>query len=45
LSLNRKGLYKSFSKGGNPAFNTVLAVLDNLGYGISVYQKKTAVAC
>jgi len=39
LNLNRKGLYKSFSAGGNPSFSTVMSVLDNLGFGVSVYQK------
>jgi len=42
LNLNRKGLYKSFSRGGNPSFLTVTKVLDSLGYGISVYQKKAS---
>ena len=42
LNLDRKGLYKSFSPGGNPSFLTVAKVLDNLGYGISVYQKKAS---
>jgi len=40
LNLNRKGLYKSFSAGGNPSFATVMSVLDNLGFGVSIYQKK-----
>jgi probable addiction module antidote protein len=42
LNLNRKGLYKSFSKEGNPSFMTVMNVLDNLGYGINIYQKKAS---
>jgi len=40
LNLNRKGLYKSFSAKGNPSFATVMSVLDNLGFGVSIYQKK-----
>jgi probable addiction module antidote protein len=42
LGVTREGLYKSFSKNGNPSFATVVNILDNLGYGISVYQKKSA---
>jgi len=42
LNLDRKGLYKSFSHGGNPSFITVAKVLDNLGYGINIYQKKAS---
>ena len=42
LNLSRKGLYKSFSKEGNPSFLTVMDVLDNLGYGISIHQKKAS---
>jgi len=42
LNLSRKGLYKSFSKEGNPSFLTVMGVLDNLGYGINIYQKKAS---
>jgi len=42
LKLDRKGLYKSFSKEGNPSFLTVINVLNNLGYGISIYQKKAS---
>ncbi|MCL1912232.1 MAG: putative addiction module antidote protein [Leptospirales bacterium] len=39
LGVTREGLYKSFSKEGNPSFLTVVNVLDNLGYGINIYQK------
>ena len=39
LGITREGLYKSFSKDGNPSFLTVVNVLDNLGYGINIYQK------
>ena len=42
LNLDRKGLYKSFSRSGNPSFLTVAKVLDNLGYGINIYQKKAS---
>jgi len=40
LGVTREGLYKSFSKEGNPSFMTVVDVLDNLGYGINIYQKQ-----
>jgi len=42
LNLNRVGLYESLSTGGNPSFNTVVKVLDNLGFQLSVRQKATA---
>jgi probable addiction module antidote protein len=42
LNLNRKGLYKAFSEKGNPSFITVVKVLDNLGFRISVEQKLSA---
>ena len=42
LGVTREGLYKSLSKEGNPSFTTVMNVLDNLGYGISVHQKKAS---
>jgi len=42
LGVTREGLYKSFSKEGNPSFMTVVDVLDNLGYGINIYQKKAS---
>ena len=42
LNLDRKGLYKSFSSGGNPSFLTVARVLDNLGFGVSIYKKKAS---
>jgi probable addiction module antidote protein len=42
LSLDRAGLYKAFSAGGNPSFLTVAKVLDNLGYSISICQKKAS---
>ena len=39
LGIDRSGLYKSFSAGGNPSFLTVAKVLDNLGFGISIYKR------
>ena len=42
LDLNRESLYKSLSQDGNPSFNTVVKVLDNLGFQLSVKQKVTA---
>jgi len=39
LNLARESLYRSLTKGGNPSFNTVVKVLDNLGYQLSVKQK------
>jgi len=39
LNLNRENLYRSFSQDGNPSFNTVVKVLDNLGYQLNVKQK------
>ena len=42
LDLDRKGLYKSFSAGGNPSFLTVAKVLDNLGFQLNVQRKKAS---
>jgi probable addiction module antidote protein len=42
LNLDRAGLYKAFSAEGNPSFLTIMSILDNLGYGISIYQKKAS---
>jgi probable addiction module antidote protein len=42
LNLNRESLYRSLSQDGNPSFNTVAKVLDNLGYQLSVRQKISA---
>ena len=42
LNLNRESLYRSLSPDGNPSFNTVLKVLDNLGFRLSVRQKVPA---
>ena len=30
----RESLYKSFSQGGNPSFETVMKVLSSLGFGL-----------
>ena len=40
LNIDRTGLYKSFSPDGNPYFFTVLKVLDNLGFRLSIQQKQ-----
>jgi probable addiction module antidote protein len=42
LNLNRESLYRSLSQDGNPSFNTVAKVLDNLGFQLSVRQKISA---
>ena len=39
LNLARESLYRSFAQDGNPSFNTVAKVLDNLGFQLSVKQK------
>jgi probable addiction module antidote protein len=39
LKLNREGLYDSLSLKGNPSFSTVVKVLDNLGFKLSIQQK------
>jgi len=39
LNLNREGLYTALSPQGNPSFITIVQVLDNLGYQLSVKQK------
>ena len=41
LDLDRKGLYKAFSRGGNPSFITVIKLLDNLGFRLKM-EKKSA---
>ena len=38
LGVTREGLYKSFSKRGNPSFATVMNILDNLGYALSIQR-------
>ena len=42
LELNRENLYRSLSTEGNPSFNTVAKVLNNLGFQLSVKQKMIA---
>ena len=42
LNLNRESLYRSLSQEGNPSFCTVVKVLDNLGFQLSIRQKITA---
>jgi probable addiction module antidote protein len=39
LNLNRESLYRSLSQEGNPSFNTIVKVLDNLGYQLSIKEK------
>jgi probable addiction module antidote protein len=42
LSRTHESLYKSLSADGNPSFETIMRVLDILGYKFSVEQTKTA---
>ena len=42
LNLARESLYRSLSQDGNPSFSTVVKVLDNLGFQLSVRQKVSA---
>jgi probable addiction module antidote protein len=42
LNLNRESLYRSLSPEGNPLFNTVVKVLDVLGYRLSIQHKKAS---
>ncbi|MDR0586077.1 MAG: putative addiction module antidote protein [Treponema sp.] len=42
LDLDRAGLYKSLSPEGNPSFFTVVKVLDNLGFKLSIQQKRAS---
>jgi probable addiction module antidote protein len=42
LDLNREGLYESLSPNGNPSFITVMKVLDNLGFQLSIQQKRAS---
>ena len=42
LNLNRESLYRSLSQDGNPSFSTIVKVLDNLGFQLSVRQKVSA---
>jgi len=42
LNLARESLYRSLAPEGNPSFSTVVNVLDNLGYQLSIRQKLPA---
>ena len=42
LNLARESLYRSLAQDGNPSFNTIVKVLDNLGYQLSVRKKVPA---
>jgi probable addiction module antidote protein len=42
LNLSREGLYDSLSPKGNPSFDTVVKVLDTLGFRLKVEQKVSA---
>jgi len=39
LNLNCESLYRSLSQDGNPSFSTIVKVLDNLGFQLSIRQK------
>jgi probable addiction module antidote protein len=42
LGVTREGLYKSLSPNGNPSFETVIKLLDILGFRLKVEQKASA---
>jgi probable addiction module antidote protein len=42
LNMDRAGLYRSFSPDGNPYFLTVVKVLDNLGFKLSIQRKRAS---
>ena len=42
LNIACESLYRSLSQDGNPSFSTVVKVLDNLGFQLSVKQKVPA---
>jgi probable addiction module antidote protein len=42
LDVTREGLYKSLAPTGNPSFETVLKLLDILGFRFKVEQKASA---
>jgi probable addiction module antidote protein len=42
LNMDRAGLYRAFSPDGNPYFLTVVKVLDNLGFKLSIQQKRAS---
>ena len=39
LNLARESLYRSLAQDGNPSFNTVSKVLNNLGFQLSIREK------
>jgi probable addiction module antidote protein len=42
LNLDPEGLYKSLTAKDTPSFITVVKVLDNLGFQLSIQQKKAS---
>ena len=42
LGVTREGLYKSLAPAGNPSFETILKLLDILGFCLKVEQKEKA---
>jgi probable addiction module antidote protein len=42
LGVTREGLYKSLSPNGNPSFETIIKLLDILGFRLKVEQKVSA---
>ena len=42
VNVARESLYRSLSSEGNPSFSTIVKVLDNLGFQLSVKQKVPA---
>jgi probable addiction module antidote protein len=42
LGVTREGLYKSLAPAGNPSFETILKLLDILGFRLRVEHKETA---
>jgi probable addiction module antidote protein len=42
LNLDRAGLYRSLSSDGNPSFITVVKVLSNLGFRLSIQQEEAS---
>jgi probable addiction module antidote protein len=42
LGVTREGLYKSLAPDGNPSFETVLKLLDLLGFRLKIEQKVSA---
>jgi len=42
LGVSREGLYKSLTPGSNPAFETVVKTLDNLGFKLNIELKSVS---